>query len=58
MVKFDVKYRSPSGAGRIPELKAVILGESLASEENDLMFPSDDFCNQALVSSPEKYLEV
>ncbi|KAF5755421.1 putative acetate--CoA ligase [Helianthus annuus] len=48
----------PSGAGRIPELKAVILGESLASEENDLVFPSDDFCNQALVSSPEKYLEM
>ncbi|KAM0058467.1 putative acetate--CoA ligase [Helianthus debilis subsp. tardiflorus] len=49
---------SPSGAGRIPELKAVILGESLASEENDLVFPSDEFCKQALVSSPEKYLEM
>ncbi|KAK9052296.1 hypothetical protein SSX86_028925 [Deinandra increscens subsp. villosa] len=48
----------PSGAGRIPELNAVILGESLASEENDLVFPSNDFSKQALVSSPQKYLEM
>ncbi|KAI3765716.1 hypothetical protein L2E82_15758 [Cichorium intybus] len=27
----------PSGAGKIPELNDVILGESLASEENDLL---------------------
>ncbi|KAI7754122.1 hypothetical protein M8C21_014866 [Ambrosia artemisiifolia] len=48
----------PSGAGQISELKAVILGDSLASEENDLVFPSQPFSNQALVSSPQKYLEM
>lgn len=44
----------PSGAGNISRLNAVILGESLASEENDLVFPSEEFSGQALVSSPEK----
>lgn len=44
----------PSGAGNISRLNAVILGESLASEENDLVFPSEKFSGQALVSSPEK----
>ncbi|KAI3700002.1 hypothetical protein L2E82_44614 [Cichorium intybus] len=48
----------PSGAGKIPELNAVILGESLASEEHDLVFPSHDFSKQALVTSPQKYLEM
>ncbi|CAL9055255.1 unnamed protein product [Musa banksii] len=45
----------PSGAGKISHLNAVILGETLASEENDLVFPSQDFSRQALVSSPEQY---
>ncbi|XP_072980478.1 acetyl-coenzyme A synthetase, chloroplastic/glyoxysomal-like isoform X2 [Typha angustifolia] len=45
----------PSGAGRISHLNAVVLGESLASEENDLVFPSHDFSQQALVSSPVQY---
>lgn len=44
----------PSGAGQIPHLNAVILGESLAPEENDLVYPSDDFCSGALVPAPEK----
>lgn len=44
----------PSGAGNIPELNAVILGESLASEEHDLIFPSHEFSKQALVPSPQK----
>lgn len=44
----------PSGAGKISHLNAVILGESLASEENDLVFPSHEFCRTALVPSPEK----
>lgn len=44
----------PSGAGNIPHLNAVILGESLASEENDLIFPSDHFSSEALVPSPQK----
>ncbi|CAN1244036.1 Acetyl-coenzyme A synthetase, chloroplastic/glyoxysomal, partial [Linum perenne] len=49
---------SPSGAGKIPRLNALILGESLASEEDDLVFPSDQFSREALVSSPDKYLEM
>ncbi|XP_026385761.1 acetyl-coenzyme A synthetase, chloroplastic/glyoxysomal-like [Papaver somniferum] len=48
----------PSGAGKIPHLNAVILGEALASEENDLVFPSQEFSSQALVSSPAQYLEM
>ncbi|KAG6506537.1 hypothetical protein ZIOFF_031861 [Zingiber officinale] len=44
----------PSGAGRISHLNAVILGKSLESEENDLVFPSQEFSSQALVSSPEQ----
>ncbi|XP_011033712.1 PREDICTED: acetyl-coenzyme A synthetase, chloroplastic/glyoxysomal isoform X2 [Populus euphratica] len=48
----------PSGAGKISALHAVILGEALASEENDLVFPSDDFARQAHVSSPQQYLEM
>ncbi|KAK6928615.1 Acetyl-coenzyme A synthetase, N-terminal domain [Dillenia turbinata] len=48
----------PSGAGKISHLNAVILGEALASEEDDLVFPSDDFSRQALVPSPDKYLEM
>lgn len=48
----------PSGAGKIPHLNAVILGEALASEENDLVFPSDEFSRQALVPDPSKYLEM
>lgn len=45
----------PSGAGRIPRLNAVILGESLATEENDFVVPSEDFANQANVKSPEQF---
>nr|QGN03530.1 4-coumarate-CoA ligase [Olea europaea] len=48
----------PSGAGRISKLNAVILGESLASEEDDLVFPSGDFSRQAHVPSPQKYLDM
>lgn len=44
----------PSGAGKITGLNAVILGEALASEEDDLVFPNDDFVRQALVPSPKK----
>lgn len=46
--------RLPSGAGSIPHLNAVILGEALASEENDLVFPNVEFSRQALVPSPQK----
>ncbi|KAK2665939.1 hypothetical protein Ddye_004513 [Dipteronia dyeriana] len=48
----------PSGAGKISQLNAVILGEALASEENDLVCPSQEFSTQALVPSPQKYLEM
>jgi acetyl-CoA synthetase len=48
----------PSGAGKISQLNAVVLGESLASEENDLVFPSKEFSGQALVSSPQQYMEM
>ncbi|GAB4848594.1 Acetyl-coenzyme A synthetase, cytoplasmic [Ancistrocladus abbreviatus] len=48
----------PSGAGNIPRLNAVILGEALASEEDELIFPSEEFSRQALVPSPAKYLEM
>lgn len=44
----------PSGAGRISRLNAVILGDSLASEEDDLVFPSQAFSDQAHVPSPQK----
>lgn len=46
----------PSGAGKIPRLNAVVLGESLASEEDDLVFPSEEFCKQALISSPKQVI--
>lgn len=44
----------PSGAGKIPHLNAVILGEAIASEENDFIYPSDDFSRQAHISSPHQ----
>lgn len=44
----------PSGAGNISHLNAVILGEALATEENDLIFPSPNFSSQAHVSSPHE----
>ncbi|OAY70177.1 Acetyl-coenzyme A synthetase, chloroplastic/glyoxysomal [Ananas comosus] len=48
----------PSGAGKSSRVKGVILGESLASEEDDLVFPSRDFSQQALVSSLQQYQEM
>ncbi|XP_058737673.1 acetyl-coenzyme A synthetase, chloroplastic/glyoxysomal [Vicia villosa] len=48
----------PSGAGRIPHLNAVILGESLATEEEDYVLPSEEFASKAHVQSPEQYLEM
>jgi hypothetical protein len=44
----------PSGAGKIDRLNAVILGDSLASEEDDLIFPSAQFSQSALISSPQQ----
>ncbi|KAF7802030.1 Acetyl-coenzyme A synthetase, chloroplastic/glyoxysomal [Senna tora] len=48
----------PSGAGHISGLNAVVLGEALATEENDLVFPNKEFASQAHVQSPEQYLEM
>lgn len=48
----------PSGAGNIPRLNAVILGEALASEEDDLVYPSQQFSTNALVPSPQKVYTV
>ncbi|WVZ05601.1 hypothetical protein V8G54_018947, partial [Vigna mungo] len=48
----------PSGAGHISHLNAVILGDSLATEEDDLVLPSEDFASQANVQSPEQYLKM
>ncbi|KAK7396023.1 hypothetical protein VNO78_16712 [Psophocarpus tetragonolobus] len=48
----------PSGAGHIPYLNAIILGESLATEEDDFVLPSEDFASQANVQSPEQYLKL
>jgi len=48
----------PSGAGKISGINAVVLGESLAAEENDLIFPSPEFSANALVSSPKQYQEM
>ncbi|KAG0489423.1 hypothetical protein HPP92_008234 [Vanilla planifolia] len=48
----------PSFAGKISHLNAVVLGEALASEENDLVYPSPEFSAQALVSSSQQYLEM
>ncbi|KAG6520690.1 hypothetical protein ZIOFF_017750 [Zingiber officinale] len=45
---------NPSGAGRISHLNVVILDESLESKENDLIFPSQEFSSQALVSPPKQ----
>lgn len=45
---------TPSGAGQIERLNAVILGDSLASEEDDLIIPSAEFSNSALLSSKEQ----
>lgn len=54
----DSMAHLPSGAGKITHLNAVVLGEALASEENDHVFPSPEFSSRALVSSPEQYLKM
>lgn len=45
---------TPSGAGKINKLNAVILGDSLASEEDDLILPSAKFSQSALISSQQQ----
>ncbi|GLU06594.1 hypothetical protein SLE2022_236150 [Rubroshorea leprosula] len=48
----------PSGPRKISHLNAVVLGEASASEEADLVLPSQLFSSQALVPSHQKYLEM
>uniref|UniRef100_A0A0D6R8L0 acetate--CoA ligase n=2 Tax=Araucaria cunninghamii TaxID=56994 RepID=A0A0D6R8L0_ARACU len=52
----DSMAHLPSGAGPIQKLNAVVLGEALASEENDLIMPSEQFKKDALISSLDQYL--
>jgi len=44
----------PSGAGHISHLNAVVLGDSLATEEDDFVLPSEEFASQANIQSPEQ----
>ncbi|RZS10095.1 hypothetical protein BHM03_00041259 [Ensete ventricosum] len=44
-------HMGPRGISR---LNAIVLGEALAAEENDLVFPSHDFSRHAHISSPEQ----
>ncbi|KAG6472266.1 hypothetical protein ZIOFF_069726 [Zingiber officinale] len=46
----------PSGAGRISHINTIILDEPLESEENDLIFPSQEFSSQALVYDSEAHM--
>jgi acetyl-CoA synthetase len=39
----------PSGVGRIPHLNAVILGESLATDEINFVLPNQEFATSANV---------
>ncbi|RRT84983.1 hypothetical protein B296_00007365 [Ensete ventricosum] len=42
------------GPRGISRLNAIVLGEALAAEENDFVFPSHDFSRHAHISSPEQ----
>lgn len=48
----------PSGACNISHLNAVVLGDALATEENDLIFPSHDFSSQAHVPSTHEVCDL
>nr|KJB67969.1 hypothetical protein B456_010G219900 [Gossypium raimondii] len=55
----DSTASPPSSAvAKISHLKAVVLGDAPASEEDDVVLPSHDFSRQALVPSQQKYLEM
>ncbi|KHG28195.1 Acetate--CoA ligase ACS, chloroplastic/glyoxysomal -like protein [Gossypium arboreum] len=47
-----------SAVAKISHLKAVVLGDAPASEEDDVVLPSHEFSRQALVPSQQKYLEM
>lgn len=51
----DSNASPPSSAvAKISHLKAVVLGDAPASEEDDVVLPSHDFSRQALVPSQQK----
>lgn len=51
----DSTASPPSSAvAKISHLKAVVLGDAPASEEDDVVLPSHDFSRQALVPSQQK----
>ncbi|XP_043812269.1 acetyl-coenzyme A synthetase, chloroplastic/glyoxysomal-like isoform X2 [Manihot esculenta] len=58
ILKNASRSTQPSSTGKITGVNAVVLGEALASEDDELVFPNDDFSRQALVPSLEKYLEM
>ncbi|XP_023527689.1 acetyl-coenzyme A synthetase, chloroplastic/glyoxysomal-like isoform X1 [Cucurbita pepo subsp. pepo] len=47
-----------SAARKIPRLNAAVLGESLATEDDNVILPSDQFSSRAHVSSYLQYLEM
>ncbi|KAE8655525.1 Acetyl-coenzyme A synthetase [Hibiscus syriacus] len=55
----DAMVPQPSAAAaKLSQLKAVVLGEAPASEDDEVVVPSHEFSRQALVPSTQKYLEM
>ncbi|XP_004145625.1 acetyl-coenzyme A synthetase, chloroplastic/glyoxysomal isoform X1 [Cucumis sativus] len=54
----DVAALESSAARKIPRLNAAVLGESPATEDDQLIFPSDLFSSNAHISSYHQYLEM
>ncbi|KAG6400638.1 hypothetical protein SASPL_137479 [Salvia splendens] len=53
-----LRHVSSLAANPPSRLNAVVLGDALASEENDLVIPNPDFSAQAHVPSPAEYLDM
>ncbi|XP_038899326.1 acetyl-coenzyme A synthetase, chloroplastic/glyoxysomal isoform X2 [Benincasa hispida] len=54
----DVAALDSSAARKIPRLNAAVLGESLATEDDQLILSSDQFSSNAHISSYHQYLEM
>ncbi|CAK9317868.1 unnamed protein product [Citrullus colocynthis] len=54
----DVAALDSSAARKIPRLNAAVLGESLATEDDQLILPNDQFSSNAHISSYHQYLEM
>ncbi|KAL0549399.1 hypothetical protein IC582_013881 [Cucumis melo] len=54
----DVAALDSSAARKIPRLNAAVLGESPATEDDQLILPSDQFSSNANISSYHQYLEM